>query len=332
MMQRIGCLLLFLFSFSASFGQAKRQITKSDQAAMQREARKIVEDLQEEYNTMLSMTTSERTSRLATLTIPGLQRIFIDDQVVIENDFAEFDVAGMSKQEREKKVEEYFYDVARNFGTSDDGEAPNSDKSVLISNILTSVVQAESPRDSMYVSVLFDIAYDGKARNGYLYKPSQRIAEMRLMREGERKTWRAYLVSIRFFDPETKLNNPAKAVPVVEDAPGKEFTFEQAIVTENKVVKLQPLLKAFPFGDRWGLLNDLDRKVIVQPKYCDIDTFSDDGLALVCLDSYWGYINQNGEEVIACQYIYAERFQKGKARVQQGASIFTIDLNGALVK
>lgn len=99
-------------------------------------------------------------------------------------------------------------------------------------------------------------------------------------------------------------------------------------------------LAAFLTDDaKWGFM-DKNQKVIIQPKYANINFFKPDparhpfyeGLANVQLENgFWNYINTKGEMVIAGNFLFAKSFQNGKAEVFKDNKWFTIDKTGKCV-
>ncbi|MEO6282955.1 MAG: WG repeat-containing protein [Dyadobacter sp.] len=329
-------LLSFVFVCSfTTFGWAQitRKITKADENKIKKEARELIQSLEEEYLFFLTEPSSQRSSRLATLTIPGAQRSFYDDKVVIENDFYISEINHLDKNERDKLVGNYFDWLAENYGVYDNGDDPNQGKSVKITITKVSRIQAISDQDSMYVNVAFDIQYDGIARNKFAFKPAERIAELRLEREG--KNWRPYIMSLRFLNPDIGVENKSRNVPILEETLGVDIKFADVINTPDiKNVSRSPsLLKAFNDNDLWGLLidEDNDKRVLLQPQFCEINEFAN-GRSLVCLDGKWGCIDTSGKIVIECIYDLPFSFIKNKALVQLGGKPLNIDLNGKVVK
>ena len=65
--------------------------------------------------------------------------------------------------------------------------------------------------------------------------------------------------------------------------------------------------------------------------YSDIKPFSD-GLAAICRNNYWGYIDHNCNEVIPCLFDDAMSFIKGIAAVRIGGKPYCINTQGQLIK
>lgn len=71
---------------------------------------------------------------------------------------------------------------------------------------------------------------------------------------------------------------------------------------------------------------------IFKKKFIHASEFHE-GLALVCRDGKWGYINTNGEEVIPLKYKDAESFSEGLALVtNQDDEKYFININGEIQK
>lgn len=72
----------------------------------------------------------------------------------------------------------------------------------------------------------------------------------------------------------------------------------------------------FVYDTQTGLygLYDTDTKTyIVDPEYVSISQFADNGLAVACLDGYYGYINSKGEVAVDFYFENAQNFQNGYA-------------------
>jgi len=72
-------------------------------------------------------------------------------------------------------------------------------------------------------------------------------------------------------------------------------------------------MAAVKIGDKWGFINE-DGQVVIAPIYDDASNFFD-GLAVVKIGSKWGYIDKTGQVVIPLKYDYAEPFNNGIAKV-----------------
>lgn len=75
----------------------------------------------------------------------------------------------------------------------------------------------------------------------------------------------------------------------------------------------------------WGYINQYGQEVIPE-KYSEAKDFKD-GFAQVCLGGIWGFINKEGEEVIPLKYGYAESFSEGRAAVRELGGRFDSNTN-----
>jgi hypothetical protein len=92
---------------------------------------------------------------------------------------------------------------------------------------------------------------------------------------------------------------------------------------------------------RWGIVNRKG-EMVQMPKYWSVSFFPqnpylmlfNEGLANVAIDdAKWGYIDTNLKNVIPFEYIFAEAFKDGMARVNKnGKDWFYIDKTGKCVK
>lgn len=78
-----------------------------------------------------------------------------------------------------------------------------------------------------------------------------------------------------------------------------------------------------------GLYDCDSQKYIVEPAYMNIGQFSSEGLAPVCRDGYYGYLNSYGEIVIDFYFTRADSFQNGYAVVGTENGCGVIDSTGA---
>lgn len=310
----------------------RRQITRSDETRIIQSVKNVIKSLEGEYDFFLTEVIDERKRRMDNLTLPGSERMFLNGDVIVENDFVDKAFENLEKKDREKKLEAYFKLVADDFGADKDGEGPNVGKSVVLDVRKISKVQAASSTDSLSVYVLFEIDFEGgKARNGYPFKKSMRIAEVQVEKQG--KSWVPLIRSIYYDLPNRRIDESRNAVVILDEVLGSEVKFEDAILRELITVSKEPILKAYKIDDLWGLLlDDRERKILVQPIYCEIGDFGEESLALVCRDGSWGYINKAGEEVIECRYDAAEPFRKSRAKVQIGPQTFLIDTKGTVLR
>ena len=107
----------------------------------------------------------------------------------------------------------------------------------------------------------------------------------------------------------------------------------------NKLFKTEKYNKARSFslsrasvfnGDKWGYIDENGTEII-PCIYNEAYDFQENGLALVCRDGKWGYINTNGEEVIPLKYKDAESFSEGLALVtNQDDEKYFININSEI--
>jgi len=79
-----------------------------------------------------------------------------------------------------------------------------------------------------------------------------------------------------------------------------------------------------------GFRNKRTKEAICTPKYDDAFPFQD-GLALVKLNGYYGYINKNGKEEILVKFKHALSFSNGRAVVKLNSLYGYIDKKGEIV-
>ena len=77
---------------------------------------------------------------------------------------------------------------------------------------------------------------------------------------------------------------------------------------------------------KFGFINE-DGVEIISCKYEDACDFSD-GLARVKSEEGWGFVNEDGEEIISCKYEYATSFSDGLARVKSEEGCGFINKDG----
>lgn len=82
----------------------------------------------------------------------------------------------------------------------------------------------------------------------------------------------------------------------------------------------------YPEGRKKGFVNE-DGVEVVKCEYSDTKDFSE-GFAAVQKDGLWGFVNLEGKEVIPCTYSSVESFQNGKASVHLSGERFYIDQKG----
>lgn len=333
---RIWTTLFCFFALSAINTKAqKKTITKGEERIIKQAARNIITELPKEYDHFLTSSVQERKDRLGDLLTPGEERMFWDNaSKSYENDFAIRDIQDLPDSEKELTIEDYFDYLATHFGTKDNGENRNQGKQVTVSAPILKICY--TPFDStLFVKAYFTIQYDGGAENGYKFKSVGRVAE--LVMEKERR-WRAYIRAIRFLDARDNENDYSKNVIVSEDNSKEAVNFAEILSNASltkKMVSRDPLLKAYEQEASWGLLIDEDKekKILAEPQWCDIENF-EQGLAAVCREGSWGYINTKGELVIPYQYAQVSAFKNGKATVLKNGKLkpIVIDTFGNEIK
>ena len=59
----------------------------------------------------------------------------------------------------------------------------------------------------------------------------------------------------------------------------------------------------------YGLYDRAIQEYVIEPEYMSIGSFSEQGLAAVCKNGYYGYIDSSGQMVIDLYYTTADMFQ-----------------------
>ena len=77
---------------------------------------------------------------------------------------------------------------------------------------------------------------------------------------------------------------------------------------------------------KYGFINE-DGEEIISCKYEDADAFSD-GVAKVKSAEGWGFVNEDGEEIVACKYEDVCRFYEGLAKVKSAEGWGFVNENG----
>lgn len=103
--------------------------------------------------------------------------------------------------------------------------------------------------------------------------------------------------------------------------------------SEGKAAFLDPQAGKWGFMDRTG-------KVVIAPQFEQVFFVENDptmrpfqeGLAAVVKNGKWGFIDEKGKTVIPFQYLIAQSFINGEARVNKDNSWFYINKSGACVK
>ncbi len=339
--KKLVCLcIIFSISSFLSQAQVERTLTKSEEKIIRDKAYDLIRSLEDDYNSFLSSASYERPKLIENLVSPFIEaRKFVNDSVIIENDFFIDETPNLQPNQRDYIVEKYFLEISRNFGESDNGENPNPDKKVRLLNPGLKKIMQKSPQDSLSLKATFDVYYDGVARNGFAFRsPQKRTALLQI--EKEKKVWKLYIKKIAFLDPILD-NDNTYDIKIISDNSESAQIFDyynpEVVKAPQKTISLKPLLKKFNIDEKWGLLkdDDNDKRILVQPSFCEIGMFSEEeGLAPVCQDGVglWGYINKEGKLVIPFQYSKANDFRKGKAKVELGMKKLTIDTSGKEIR
>lgn len=85
--------------------------------------------------------------------------------------------------------------------------------------------------------------------------------------------------------------------------------------TETFIPTPTPIPTYAPGTDLYGMIN-VTGAVVVEPQYEYLDLFSEEGLARFEDHGLWGFVDENGEEVIPAQYEEANNFSDGLAAVK----------------
>jgi len=85
-----------------------------------------------------------------------------------------------------------------------------------------------------------------------------------------------------------------------------------------------------PGTDLFGMLS-VTGEVVIEPKYECLDLFSDEGLARYEDHGLWGFVNEQGEEVIPAQYDDVKSFSDSLAAVKVDGLYGFVDTTGKMV-
>ena len=78
----------------------------------------------------------------------------------------------------------------------------------------------------------------------------------------------------------------------------------------------------------YGLYDRATQEYVIEPQYMSIGPFSEQGLAAVCKNGYYGYIDSSGQRVIDLYYTTADMFQNNYAIVSTESGYGVIDESG----
>lgn len=326
--------ILYILSLTVPSDAQQRKISTSDGLNIQSKAQKLITNLVYQYNQIITSDNDERTILIRNLTSPVDNGFtpFIDDQVIIEDDFTT--IGNLPKDERDKSVDAYFQNIGLYYGKSDNGDFQNQNKKVEFKNIIFSKIMLSSSKDSLYIKSYFDVKYDGidsRTQKAFI-EPCHRVAEFQAHKING--IWQVFITSLSFYNSEKETDNSKNVLIEKKEgeilvAPIQDISNNN--ISEKKIVCRNPILQAFKIGEGWGIKDVDSDKIVVKPTFTEIEDFSDEGLALVNQNGLWGFINTAGDLVIKCEFDIADSFgkeKKGQARVQKGTKTFFIDSVG----
>jgi len=103
-----------------------------------------------------------------------------------------------------------------------------------------------------------------------------------------------------------------------------------SLVTMTPTPTPTPVPTYAPGTELYGMLS-VTGEIVIEPRYEYLDIFSDEGLARFEDHGLWGFVNENGEEVIPAQYENANNFSEGLAAVKVDGLYGFIDVTGKMV-
>lgn len=329
-----GFKLFLLCFFLIGTTVAQNKITSNDEIIIKSKAKDLIRNtLLQQFNLLLESDSEQRQQLINNMVLPtdGNMSTFIDDQVVIEDDFSTN--TKFSKEVPPLKIETYLNNIRNAYGIQDNGNYENEGKSIMFNNITTSKVMAIDPKSPLFIKVFFDVQYTGIDRRTQLAfkQPCHRVAEIQLKKL--KSSWSLAIQTLRFvrdLEEDFAKNVIVEKVVITPDIQ------KSMIIDETKIVSSNPIIQAFKSNEKWGIKNlNQNEKVLSGPIFDDIYDYSEDGLALVNIEGLWGYIDLEGKIVIKCEYDNAESFseeKKGRAKVFKGMDVFFIDKNGSKIK
>lgn len=98
--------------------------------------------------------------------------------------------------------------------------------------------------------------------------------------------------------------------------------------SDNQISKTQDTIFAKIYGDfepgicsiridnKWGLFDSITKKAIGEIKYDEIGSFADEKLIDFIMDKKYGYLNENGQEIVKAKYDFTTGFSNGLASVE----------------
>ena len=239
---------LFILSLFEPLMAQQRKISTSDELSIMVKAQKLITNLAYQYNQIITSENDERTILIRNLTSPVDNSFapFIDDQVIIEDDFTT--IGNLPKNERDKIVDAYFQNIGLYYGKSDNGDFLNQDKKVEFRNITFSKIMLNSAKDSLYTKTYFDVKYDGidnRTQKAFI-EPCHRVAELQAHKTNG--VWKVFINSISFYNPQKDIDNSKNVlVQKKEDIISKQPVDEvKSSVASTIVLSPPPVLSASP--------------------------------------------------------------------------------------
>lgn len=89
------------------------------------------------------------------------------------------------------------------------------------------------------------------------------------------------------------------------------------VIGYNKAESTDRYLEAVKIGDKWGFKDVLTGKIVIKPKFDDVNFFSE-GLAGVSIGGKWSFIDETGTIAIKTQFDFVSHFSEGMALVNIG--------------
>lgn len=115
---------------------------------------------------------------------------------------------------------------------------------------------------------------------------------------------------------------------------GNKYSLEKlALVTNGMdiITDFHEGLAFFEKGEKLGVVNKLG-DIIVEPKYdselLTFESFYNDGMARVCKNGRYGFIDKEGKEIIPCRYEEADFFTEGLTAVKKDGKYGFLDKKG----
>ena len=107
-------------------------------------------------------------------------------------------------------------------------------------------------------------------------------------------------------------------------------TSASVISESTQVPTPTPIPTYAPGTELYGMLS-VSGEVVIEPQYGYLDLFSDEGLARFEAHGLWGFVNEQGVEVIPAKYEGANNFSEGMTAVKVDGVWGFIDTTGRMV-